>query len=90
MTGGRRISNKTALAVLLLGWIGNKSVLSYQQVREGSLIKGEACAPSRRKIRVDEIALVCDDGSGYEAYTNRLTCRPGDRAKVAVDCTYQY
>ena len=32
-----------------------------------------------------------EDGDDYVvAYTNSETCLPGDKAKVVIDCTYEY
>ena len=63
--------------------------------RKGKLELSNECETVWRRspVRIDDVYLVCDSPGAYyggkSAYQNSVTCRQGDRAKVALDCMYQ-
>ena len=63
--------------------------------RKGQLELSKDCQSHWRRdpVRIENVYLVCDSPGAYyggkSAYQNSITCRQGDRAKVALDCTYR-
>jgi hypothetical protein len=99
----RRIRKAASVVLLVtLCFVGRGlSDAGTKTVRKGELEVSETCSSKQKNVpvRIDNIWLVCDspDADVYYndeqneeagAYTNSITCRAGDRAKLAVDCTY--
>ena len=63
-----------------------------RRLRTGDLPFTKSCQTGKPRILIQDVSLVCDSpGASYEgdnAYKNSVTCRPGDHAKLAIDCTY--
>jgi hypothetical protein len=93
--GGRIRIHKTAVAIIVLitSCLAHRGLSSvvHQRVRTGTLAMSQDCAPQRSRqhlVRVKDISLVCDSEGEDSTYTNSVTCHAGDRAKLAIDCTY--
>lgn len=82
--------NTIALLLQLL-WFCCYSI-TPTDARKGKLELSNECETVWRRspVRIDDVYLVCDSPGAYyggkSAYQNSVTCRQGDRAKVALDC----
>ena len=94
---GRPLISKTIAALVVVATClvqqcrCSRMLSFYNQYRAGLQGISQECAPRRKRkqnVVVNTVELVCDsdENNDYYSYTNSLTCRTGDIAKVAVGC----